>query len=205
MPGASRSRRRGQAGTGGSGRAPGRALAADRSRGARRVGRPSPGRPPLLTIWRRLDWEQRAAGVGAVLLIVSTIGPFSFVEAAVVLVAAAVLLLLERRAEEREFHLPFGDGAVTAAAGVWCAVLIAVRLFDRPLGQGLLALACAAVLVAAGARQRAVRPKDDLPDSEQPTEPLVDDRIWLAREGEVQRDDDRREHDHPDADRDHRL
>ncbi len=203
MPGANRSR--GRRAGGPEGRERGGGPSADTPRGARRVGRPSPGRPPLLTIWRRLDWEQRAAGIGAVLLIVSTIGPFSFVEAAVVLVATAVLLLLERRAEEREFHLPFGDGAVTAAAGAWCAVLIAVRLFDRPLGQGLLALACAAILVGAGVRQRATRPADDLPDSERPTEPLVNDRIELAGEGQVQRDDDRRQRNHADADRDHRL
>ena len=202
MPGASRSRgRRAE----GAASVPGQSSPGEGPRGARRAGRPSPGRPPLLTIWRRLDWEQRAAGIGAVLLIVSTIGPFSFVEAAVVLVAAAVLLLVERRAEEREFHLPFGDGAVTAAAGVWCAVLIAVRLFDRPLGQGLLALACAAILVGAGVRQKATRPDDDLPSSERPTEPLVDDRIRLAGEGEEQRHDDRRQRDHADADRDHRL
>ena len=37
------------------------------------------------------------------------------------------------------------------------------RLFDRPLGQNLLALACAAILFLAGARERAKRPADDLP------------------------------------------
>jgi len=136
-----------------------------RGRGARRARRPEwpSGRVGLLQIWRRLGPEQRAAGIGAILLIVSTIGPFSFVEAAVVLVAGAVLLLLVRRAEEREFHLPFGDGSVVGVAGVWCALLIAVRVLDRPLGQNLLAIACAAILVAAGVRQRARRPADDLP------------------------------------------
>lgn len=113
--------------------------------------------------WRRLNAEQRVAGIGAVLLVVSTFGPFSFVEAAILLIAAGVLLLLRKRAEGRAFHLPFGDGAVIAAAGVWCGFLILVRLFDRPLGQGLLALACAAILVAAGVRERAKRPPDDLP------------------------------------------
>ncbi len=39
-----------------------------------------------------------------------------------------------------------------------------VRLFDRPLGQNLLALACAAILVFAGLRERAKRPPDDLPE-----------------------------------------
>ena len=113
--------------------------------------------------WRRLNLEQRGAGIGSVLLIVSTIGPFSFVEVAIIVVAAAVLLLLRKRAEGREFHIPFGDGTMIAVAGIWSGILILIRLFDRPVGQGLLALACAAILVLAGLRERAKRPMDDLP------------------------------------------
>jgi hypothetical protein len=109
------------------------------------------------------DFEQRVAAVGAVLLVVSTFGPFSFVEAAIVLVALAVLLLLKKRADGRRFHLPFGDGAVIMAAGVWSGLLIVIRLFDRPLGQNLLALVCCAILVLAGLRMRLKRPIDDLP------------------------------------------
>jgi hypothetical protein len=118
--------------------------------------------------WRALNWEQRAAGIGALLLIVSTFGPFSFVEAAIILVGVAVLALLRARAVGKEFHLPFGDGAVIAAAGAWSGLLIVIRLFDRPLGQNLLALACAGILVLAGLREKAKRPPDDLP-----TEPLA--------------------------------
>ena len=114
--------------------------------------------------WKRWNFEQRAAAVGASLLIVSTLGPFSFVEAAIVLIGGAVLFLLRKRAEGKLFHVPFGDGAVIAAAGGWSALLIVVRLFDRPLGQGLLALVCAAILILAGLRERAVRPMDDLPE-----------------------------------------
>jgi len=112
---------------------------------------------------RRLNPEQRAAGLGSILLIVSTIGPFSFVEAAVVLIGAAVLLLLKKRSDRHEFHLPFGDGTAIAAAGTWAAFLILVRLFERPVGQGLLAFVCAAILILAGLRERAKRPPDDLP------------------------------------------
>jgi hypothetical protein len=101
--------------------------------------------------------------VGAFLLVISTLGPFTFVEAAIVLVGASVLLLLRRRAQGREFHVPFGDGAVIAAAGTWAGFLIVVRMFDRPLGQGLLALVCAAILMIAGLSERAKRPADDLP------------------------------------------
>ncbi len=124
-------------------------------------------------MWRAWNAEQRVAAVGAALLVVSTLGPFSWVEVAILLVGVAVLLLLRRRAQGRPFHLPFGDGIVIAAAGAWSAVLILIRLFDRPLGQGMLALACAALLFAAGIRERARRPMDDLPSDQ--------DTLWEER------------------------
>jgi hypothetical protein len=113
--------------------------------------------------FRVLNAEQKAAAAAAVLLAVSTIGPFSFVELAELLLAAGVLALLFARAEGQVFHLPFGDGTIIATAGVWAAVLIVARLFERSLGQNLLALACAAILFLAGARERAKRPADDIP------------------------------------------
>jgi hypothetical protein len=125
----------------------------------------------LRQAWRVLGSEQRVAAVASLLLIVSTFGPFSFVEVAEILTGVGVLLLLKRRADGYQFHLPFGDGTVIAAAGVWAGLLILVRLFDRPLGQNLLALACATLIFAAGFRERAKRPMDDLP----PTEPLPPD------------------------------
>jgi hypothetical protein len=112
---------------------------------------------------RLLNSEQRVAAAAALLLIVSTFGPFSFVEAGELLIAVGVLALLLARAEGMRFHLPFGDGTVIAGAGVWAGALIVARLFERPLGQNLLALACAAILFLAGARERAKRPPDDLP------------------------------------------
>jgi hypothetical protein len=118
----------------------------------------------LIRTFRLLNAEQRVAAVGAVLLGVSTFGPFSFVEAAQLLIVLGVLALLRARAQGKRFHLPFGDGTAIAGAGVWAAALIVVRLFDRPLGQNLLALACAAILILAGARERAKRPPDDLPE-----------------------------------------
>ena len=116
-----------------------------------------------LRAFRVLNAEQRASAVGALLLVVSTFGPFSFVEAAEILLALGVLALLFARAEGKRFHLPFGDGTAVAAAGIWAGLLIVVRLFDRSLGQNLLALACAAILFVSGARERAKRPADDLP------------------------------------------
>ncbi len=47
--------------------------------------------------------QQRTAAVAAGLLLVSTFGPFSFVEAALVLVAAGVLALLKSRADGKRF------------------------------------------------------------------------------------------------------
>jgi hypothetical protein len=112
---------------------------------------------------RLLNFEQRVAAAAAIGLIVSTFGPFSFVEAGELLIAGGVLALLLARAEGKRFHLPFGDGTAVAVAGIWAGALIVARLFDRPLGQNLLALACAAILFLAGARERAKRPADDLP------------------------------------------
>jgi hypothetical protein len=117
----------------------------------------------VVDTWRRLNFEQRVAGIGALLLVVSTFGPFSFVEAALVLTGAAVLLLLRKRSQGREFHIPFGDGGVIAAAGAWSSLLIVLRLPDRPLGQSLLALVCAGILLVAGVAERRKRLPDDLP------------------------------------------
>jgi len=116
----------------------------------------------MAEIWRGLGAEQRVAGVGAVLLVVSTFGQFSFIEAAVVLTAVGVLVLLKERGGGREFHLPGGDGTVILLAGLWSAVLILTRILDRPLGQSVLALACAAIVAAAGLRERTKRPADDV-------------------------------------------
>lgn len=128
-----------------------------------------PGRvASLVEAWTLLHVEQRVAAVAAALLIVSTLGPFSFVEAAEVLTAAAILALLKQRANGRAFHLPFGDGTAIFAAGIWCGLLITTRIFDRPVGMSVLALVCALLLAAAGLRERAKRAPDDLPDSVTP-------------------------------------
>lgn len=118
----------------------------------------------LAESWRRLNTEQRVAAVGALLLVVSTFGPFSFVEAAIALTGFGVLLLLRKRADRKRFHLPFGDGTVILVAALWSALLILTRVFDRPLGQSILALGCAAIVAAAGLRERAKRPADDVPE-----------------------------------------
>jgi hypothetical protein len=137
----------------------------------------------LVRTFRLLGFEQRLAAVGAVLLAISTFGPFSFVEVAEIFVALGVLALLRARALGKQFHLPFGDGTVIAAAGIWAALLIVVRLFDRPLGQNLLALVCAAILTFAGLLERAKRPPDDLPP--QPDRPPPPRPARPARAGDA--------------------
>jgi hypothetical protein len=146
--------------------------------------------------WNALDRDQRLATVAAVLLFATMLLPwyqqnavvsaaksqplvsrnlnafavFSFVEAAVLLVALAVLALLYARAEDRDFQLPGGDGAVVFAAGIWTALLLVLRLFDKPgiahngvaanvgVQWGIFfALAAAGVLAYAGSRMRAAR------------------------------------------------
>ncbi|HYV16183.1 MAG TPA: hypothetical protein VE972_09185 [Conexibacter sp.] len=92
---------------------------------------------------------------------------FSFVEAAVLLVAVGVLALLFARAERHTFHLPGGDGTVIMGAGLWAALLLVWRLFDKPgiTGRGVaanvgiqwgifFALAAAGALAYAGGRMR---------------------------------------------------
>jgi hypothetical protein len=105
---------------------------------------------------------------------VSAFGVFSFVEGAVLLVAVAVLALLFFRAERRAFHLPGGDGTVIMAAGIWIAVLLFYRVFDRPSISGsggtvgiqwgfFIAFVAAGALAYAGSRVRAAHRPEPVP------------------------------------------
>jgi hypothetical protein len=158
--------------------------------------------PRLVYAWSVLDRDRRLAAVAAVLLFVTMLLPwyqqnaivsasktaplvsqnlsafavFSFVEAAVLLVAVAVLVLLYARANARTFHLPGGDGGVIFAAGIWAALLLVLRLFDKPgithngvaanvgIQWGIFfALGAAGLLAYAGSRMRgAQRPEPPL-------------------------------------------
>lgn len=119
-------------------------------------------------------------------------GVFSFVEAAVLLVAVGVLALLFARAERRTFHLPGGDGTVVLGAGLWAALLLVWRLFDKPgieangvaanvgIQWGIFfALGAAGLIAYAGSRMRRgrrppapyVRERPPRPPSEAPPPP----------------------------------
>jgi hypothetical protein len=82
-----------------------------------------------------------------------------------------VIYLLYARAEGRDFHLPGSDGAVVMAAGLWTALLLVFRLFDKPgisshgvaanvgVQWGIFfALGAAGLLAYAGSRMRSSRP-----------------------------------------------
>jgi hypothetical protein len=151
--------------------------------------RPQQPRMTRLTrAWGALAPEQRIAAVAAVAMLltmffpwyelqalnrrsgaidshsISAFGDVSFVEAAVFLVAAGVLALLFARAENRDFHLPGGDGGIVMIAGGWATLLIFYRVFSRPAGHGypvgiqwgfFLAFVAAGSLAYAGWRMRA--------------------------------------------------
>jgi hypothetical protein len=122
-----------------------------------------------------LPWYQQNAVVGSgrgqplISRDLNAFAVFSFVEAAILLVAIAVLALLFARAERHTFHLPGGDGGVVMGAGLWAALLLVWRLFDKPgittngvaanvgIQWGIFfALAAAGALAWAGARMRRV-------------------------------------------------
>lgn len=159
--------------------------------------------------WRALEPERRLASGAAVALFVTMLLPwyqqnavvnaprtaplqsrnlnafqvFSFVEAAVLLVAVAVIYLLYARAEGRKFHLPGSDGAVVLAAGLWAALLLILRLFDKPgiSSHGIaanvgvqwgifFALGAAGAMAYAGSRMRSERrPEPPVERTEPPT------------------------------------
>jgi hypothetical protein len=145
-----------------------------------------------------LPWYEKsiARGDRFVSDTVSAFGTVSFVEAAVFLVSAGVLVLLFTRAEGREYELPGGDGTVILGAGVWAALLIFWRVFDRPDVAGdagtvgiqwgfFVAFLAAAALAAAGWRlrqhERDARPAP--PTSRRPREPTPPDEEPTARQG----------------------
>ena len=171
--------------------------------GARRASRSLPGR--VVHAWRGLQPERRLAAAAALGLFVTLFLPwyqetvittgvgskfalpsasltgwaaFSFVEAAVLVVAVSVLVLLFVRAEGRAFHVPGGDGGVIFAAGLWAALLILWRMFDKSSTTGhgqyvttsgiewgiFIALGIAALLGYAGSRIKlAHEPEPPLP------------------------------------------
>jgi hypothetical protein len=90
----------------------------------------------MLLPWYSKTVVVRARGGNSGTQSLSAFQAFSFVEAAVLLVSAGVLAILFARAENREFHLPGGDGTIVMIAGAWAAILIFYRMLDKPGLQG---------------------------------------------------------------------
>jgi hypothetical protein len=178
----------------------------DRQSGHTAVHRVGSGAGRVGRAWRSLPGERRLAAGAAIGLFVTLFLPwysvtgvtgghpasatvsgwhaFSFVEAAVLLVAGGVLTLLFRRAEGRAFHIPGGDGWTITAAGVWAAVLVVWRIFDKQsvrvtsgtaisgVEWGIfLALAIAILLAYAGSRVRAAHAAEPPLPGERPPGP----------------------------------
>jgi hypothetical protein len=131
----------------------------------------SSGRMSPAAYWARLNTEQRIAGIGALLLIVSTIGAFTVVELFEVFMALAVLLILRARARGFKLRLPLADGTAIALAGGISGILILIRMFERPVGQGLLALACAGIVAFGGIRDNVKRSEPVEPPPPKPARP----------------------------------
>ena len=131
----------------------------------------SSGRMSPAAYWLALNAEQRTAGVGALPLIVSTIGAFTFIELFEALLALAVLLILRARARGFKLRLPVADGTAIALAGGLAGILILIRMFERPVGQGLLALACAGIVAFGGIRDNVKRSEPAAPPPEKPARP----------------------------------
>jgi hypothetical protein len=136
-----------------------------------RDGSRSSGRMSPAAYWAALGAEQRISGIGALLLIVSTIGAFSVVELFEVFLAVAVLLILRARARAFKLRLPVADGTAIALAGGLAGILILIRMFERPVGQGLLALACAGIVAFGGIRDNMKRSEPVEPPPPKPPRP----------------------------------
>jgi hypothetical protein len=136
----------------------------------------------------RLKADQRLAFIGAALILVSLplpwwrsptndnlvltgLGSFSAIEAALVLTAAAVLFLLFKTGGGYLFPRPLREWSLLLTAGIWAALIIGFRIIDRPdftLGGAdepyevhygiLIALGGAALIGAAGLRRRSDEP-----------------------------------------------
>lgn len=145
----------------------------------------------LWRAWQGLDHERRLAACAATALVLSMLLPwyqqngvvhgvvisrdlsafavFSLVEGVILLIALGVLALLFAVAERRELPIPGMDGTLVLGGGSFAALLLVIRLFDKPgvSGNGgavdvgvqwgiFFALAAAGSLLYAGMRMRAL-------------------------------------------------
>jgi hypothetical protein len=160
-----------------------------------------------------LPWYSRETTVvvkGRLQVVSSTLmawKAFSFVEAAILLVAVGVLVLVFLRGERKAFHLPFGDGMVIFAGGVWVALLVFYRLIDNKTGAAsdfqkvdygvswgiFVTLLCGAALAYAGQRLSQAHVAEPPLPGEAPTEPEMEAHRRTERDEAAERAERRRE------------
>jgi len=176
----------------------------------------------MIDAWRALSAEQRLAAAASLGLFVTMFLPwyqqnaaiataekhavqesrnldafqvFSFVEAAVLLVAVSICLMLFARAEGRQFQTPGGDGVVVLAAGLWAALLLVLRLFDKPgisshgvagnvgVQWGIFfALGAAGLLAYAGQQMRPHGPRRHVPATRPRRAPVAEEPLTAQTE-----------------------
>ncbi|MBI5310966.1 MAG: hypothetical protein HZB14_08105 [Actinobacteria bacterium] len=111
------------------------------------------------THFRSLDAARRTALAGAIAVgvgAVSGIPDFGWIEASLLLIAVSVVRVLARQLESDPFPLPFHDGTLVAAGGLWGAVVVLINSFDgADLGTVLIVLGGCVALTLAGLRVRA--------------------------------------------------
>ncbi len=140
--------------------------------------------------WRRLNFEQRAAAVGSLLLIVSTLGPFSFVEAAIVLIGAALsltVMIVVSQVVTRRVTAPL-DEVLVRSEKLALAGLMAARV-AHDIRNPLSSIKMQTQLVGArlrGDAETQAQVGAVLRDIQQ-VETVVKDLIELARPGELKR------------------
>jgi hypothetical protein len=98
--------------------------------------------------FRRLDPDERLAAIGALVVLGSLllpwyglpigdvvktgVGSFGWIQLALMITIGGALVLLYECSHGRVLPAPLDEGALLAACGVWAAVLVAFRMFDKP-------------------------------------------------------------------------
>jgi hypothetical protein len=111
------------------------------------------------THFRELTGARRTALAGTITIGVgslSVIPDFGWLEASQLLVAVSALRVIARSLETAPFPLPFHDGTLLAAGGIWTSfVTVANALDGADTGTCLIVLAGCTALGLAGLRVRA--------------------------------------------------
>lgn len=122
--------------------------------------RPAPRRRQAAagSTWQRLAGPQRIAAAAAIAILaglVTEIPSFGWIDGSLLLTVGGVLRLMVRSTQPGVAELPFHDGTLTAAAGIWIVLLALFNTLDGadPTVQ-LVTFAAGVLTWAAGLRHR---------------------------------------------------